>query len=182
MWEILLIIASRLEPQFCGIDVFKKSLSPEDISSLIIELERQNFISYEYKENKSGIKIIRMIQDEVDKHIDQIGDKKWDYLTNCDERLLSTFDSLFGTSLSKNDFKQAELLYPHLNKLFNNIEINPNKKNFNPKLLNNLNFNLSLYHFKSTKKYDFSIKHTRKYIDICRCFHQDFNSNYLIRS
>jgi hypothetical protein len=76
MWEILLI-ASRLEPQFCGIDVFKKSLSPEDISSLIIELERQNFISYEYKENKSGIKIIRMIQDEVDKHIDQIGDKKW---------------------------------------------------------------------------------------------------------
>jgi hypothetical protein len=41
---------------------------------------------------------------------------------------------------------------------------------------------LSLYHFKSTKNYDFSIKHTKQYIDICRDFHQNFDCNVLISS
>ena len=119
MWQILLLV-SRIEPDFCDVDIITETLSikKSELSALINELERQNFIKQEFNENESGVKIIRMIQDEVTKHIAQHNNAENSAnvidLADLDSKLMQTLNSLFESTLKEENLKKAELLYPHV--------------------------------------------------------------------
>ncbi|HJK86939.1 MAG TPA: tetratricopeptide repeat protein [Candidatus Megaira endosymbiont of Nemacystus decipiens] len=124
-WSILQY-ASFLDPDFIDIEILRGLKCGNDIEleDATKDLEKLSLASIEYRDEKPGIKIHRLLQEKVH---DSFSIKK-DMMSDKDELAanlvskLSELMPIIGTNPGTK-WKKAEEIYPHINCLFQNCNI-----------------------------------------------------------
>lgn len=157
-WDILLY-ASRLDPDFIDVNILIETLSIDKntLGVLARELQRRNLVEIVRKDNEVGLKLHRVIQEEVERHLSKNNINNIKILKEIDNKLLIQLNKLlpFVKITNDSDWEKAKLLYFHADKVLNHID---NQSHLTEQAI--LHGKLAQYHGYIDKNYEMALKHT----------------------